>query len=237
MKLKGENKAGIYFTMIVHIMVIIFFLVYNINSITKGESSFVLDFSKQEEVEKLEKELLFKESISKRLDELIANHTSSPSSQVRNVAVNASLKDDRNTDAEKLYKDAKNLADALKKDNSADLNDKDDFVDLNPQSQKKDKKTSNYKGPSVVSYSLDGRKASRLSIPAYRCYAGGEVTVMIQVNNSGVVTNAKVISDISSSDKCLQEYAKRAARLSRFSIDRQAPPKHIGEIVYKFIAQ
>ena len=98
-----------------------------------------------------------------------------------------------------------------------------------------------YKGPSVVSYSLDGRKASRLSIPAYRCMGGGEVTVLITVDPQGNVLNAKIYDDVSSSDPCLREFAVRAARLSRFSALPQNKirelPRQKGEIVYKFIAQ
>ena len=54
-----------------------------------------------------------------------------------------------------------------------------------------------YSGPSVVSYNLEGRKASHLKIPAYRCYGEGDVTVIITVNPQGQVLNAKVMEDIS----------------------------------------
>ena len=94
-----------------------------------------------------------------------------------------------------------------------------------------------YSGPSVVSYTLDGRKASHLKIPAYRCNGGGDVTVIITVNNAGQVVNAKVMDSISSSDQCLRSFAVRAARLSRFSASQNAPANQTGEIVYRFIAQ
>ena len=94
-----------------------------------------------------------------------------------------------------------------------------------------------YSGPSVVSYTLDGRKASHLKIPAYRCYGAGDVTVIITVNNAGQVVGAKVMDSISSSDQCLRNFAVRAARLSRFSASQTAPPNQQGDIVYRFIAQ
>ena len=94
-----------------------------------------------------------------------------------------------------------------------------------------------YTGPSVLSWSLDGRKASRLPIPAYRCMGSGEVTVIITVNNQGNVINAKVDEGLSSKDGCLQGYAVRAARLSRFSASQQAPARQMGTITYAFIAQ
>jgi TonB family protein len=89
----------------------------------------------------------------------------------------------------------------------------------------------------VLSWSLDGRKASRLPIPAYRCYGGGEVTVIITVNNRGDVLNAKVDDGVSSKDHCLQEFAVRAARLSKFSASPEAPARQMGTITYAFIAQ
>ncbi|MBQ2109276.1 MAG: energy transducer TonB, partial [Bacteroidales bacterium] len=94
-----------------------------------------------------------------------------------------------------------------------------------------------YSGPSVISYSLDGRKASKLPIPAYRCYGGGMVTVIIIVDNAGNVVSAKVQDAVSSTDKCLREFAVRAARLSKFSSDPHAPARQTGDIVYQFLAQ
>ena len=104
----------------------------------------------------------------------------------------------------------------------------------NDGKKKEDKK---YSGPSVVSYFLEGRKASKLSIPAYRCMGAGEVTVLITVDNSGTVIAAKVDESCSSEDGCLRAFAIRAARLSRFSADPNAPARQQGNIVYKFIAQ
>ena len=66
--------------------------------------------------------------------------------------------------------------------------------------EKKDEQAKEYTGPSVVSYTLDGRKASHLKIPAYRCYGSGDVTVIITVDNSGRVVGAKVMEEISSED-------------------------------------
>jgi hypothetical protein len=94
-----------------------------------------------------------------------------------------------------------------------------------------------YSGPSVLSWSLDGRKASHLPIPAYRCYGAGEVVVIIAVNNRGDVVNAKVNDELSSTDGCLRNFAIRAARLSKFSSSTTAPARQMGTITYAFIAQ
>ena len=234
----SEDRAGLYITIIFHLVVIIALLAYQLDSALKKEESFVLDFSKEEELEQRQKQEVFKENISKRLDDLIAAARSSQE-PIRNMAVDASeqLKDDRNTDADQLYKDAEKLAQALKE--GQNLEDaRDETVDLEPQEKKKeDSKKKEYSGPSVLSYNLEGRKASLLKIPAYRCYGEGDVTVIITVDPQGNVVGAKVMDEISSSDQCLRNYAVRAARLSKFSASSSAPARQNGEILYRFIAQ
>ena len=233
-----EDKAGLYLTIIVHLVVIIAMLLYQIDSSIRREESFVLDFSKQEEIERQKKEEAFKEDISRRIEELIAASRTS-GEPIRNIAVDAgaTLKDDRNTDAEQLYKDAERLANELKAGQLEDA--REETVELEEEQPKKkdDPKKKEYSGPSVVSYTLDGRKASHLKIPAYKCYGSGDVTVIITVNNQGQVVNAKVLDSVSSGDKCLRDYAIRAARLSRFNADSKAPHNQTGEILYRFIAQ
>ena len=103
-----DDRAGLYITVIFHLTVIIVLLLYQIDSTVRKEESFVLDFSKQEEIERRQKEEVFREDISRKLDELIAAAHNS-SAPIRNIATDASraqLKDDRGTDAEHLYIDA-----------------------------------------------------------------------------------------------------------------------------------
>lgn len=232
-------------TVIFHLTVIIVLLLYQIDATVRRES-FVIDFSKQEEIERqqqemeeMEREIAKMEAIRQRLEEKI----SASSTPVRNIAVDRGgpLKDDRGTDAEQLYKDAERLAQELKngqKSNAFEEKYSDDAVDLGGGGKKdKGKSDKVYSGPSVLSYTLDGRKASKLPIPAYRCYAGGEVTVIIVVNPQGSVIGAEVKDDISSTDQCLRSFAVRAARLSKFSQSSTAPARQTGEIVYRFIAQ
>jgi len=238
---KKEDRAGLYITVIFHLTVIIVLLAYQIDSTIRKEESFVLDFSKQEEIERRQQEEIFKEDISKKLDELISA-AQSQSSQVRNIATDASraqLRDDRGTDAEELYKDAERLAQDLRngQKDAIEENAVDETVEMQHQQKKAQENQKEYSGPSVLSYTLDGRKASHLPIPAYRCYGAGDVTVIITVDNSGRVVRAKVMDEISSSDNCLRSFAVRAARLSRFCASSDAPANQTGEIVYRFIAQ
>lgn len=236
-----ENRAGLYLTVIFHLTVIIVLLLYQIDSSIRREESFVLDFSKQEEIERREKEEMMKQDISQRLEEMIAAARQQTSGQIRNIAVDAGgqLKDDRGTDADQLYKDAERLANELKNGQKDGIEEdaRNETVEMQHQNKPDNNQQKTYSGPSVVSYSLDGRKASHLKIPAYRCYGAGDVTVIITVNPQGQVVNAQVMDAVSSGDQCLRNFAVRAARLSRFSASTTAPARQTGEIVYRFIAQ
>ena len=235
MKLTPDQKAGIYITVSIHLAVIIVLLLVRIGMEVQKENSFVLDFTKQEELEAArEKEELLK-SAAAQLEEMIAAAGGMP---VRNVTVERStLKDDRGTDAEELYKEAERLAQELK-DGQQHPQEQDE-VAVEPIKKEEPKKqdVKPYSGPSVLSWSLDGRQATHLPIPAYRCYGAGEVTVIITVNNQGEVVNAKVDEKTSAQDGCLRTFAVRAARLSKFNASASAPARQIGTITYAFIAQ
>ena len=238
---KKENRAGLYLTVIFHLTVIIVLLLYSINNSLRREESFVLDFTKQEELERRKKEEVMKQDINKKLEDMIAASRKQNSREIRNIAVDAGsqLKDDRGTDADKLYKDAERLARDLKKGQKSGIEEdaREETVEMQHQGKSDNKNQKEYSGPSVVSYTLDGRKAIKLEIPAYRCYGAGDVTVIITVNPQGQVINAQVMDAVSANDQCLRKFAVRAARLSRFSASNTAPAKQTGEILYRFIAQ
>lgn len=239
--IRKEDKAGLYLTVIIHLAVLIVLLAGSLGYSLRRENSFVLDFSKYEDIEKmqaeiarLQKEAEFKEGISRKLQESIDGGRES---EIRNVAVDRSaLKDDRGTDAEQLYKDAERLQKELDSGFEAP---EPEAVTTSGQEESSSRKeqSSTYRGPSVVSYELAGRKASKLPIPAYRCMGAGEVKVLITADPSGTVTSAKVEEGSSSTDECLRAYAIRAARLSKFSAKADAPARQAGYIVYSFIAQ
>ena len=234
MKLTPDQKAGIYITVSIHLAVIIVLLLVRIGMEIQKENSFVLDFTKQEEMEQAREHEELLRSAAAQLEEMIA----AAGMPVRNVTVNSgALKDDRGTDAEELYKEAERLAQELK--DGQEQPQEVDEVAVEPIKKEGSKKeeAKPYSGPSVLSWSLDGRKATRLPIPAYRCYGAGEVTVIITVNNQGDVVNAKVDEKLSAQDGCLRTFAVRAARLSKFNASASAPARQMGTITYAFIAQ
>lgn len=236
MKLTPDQQAGIYITAIIHVAVIIVLLAVQIGFTIQKENSFVLDFTQQEELERMEREVELQRSAAAQLEQMLAAAQSTP---IRNVTVDRSaLKDDRGTDADQLYREAERLAKELRDGQNQTAEDPEAFAAAEPEKPRPAKEPErSYSGPSVLSWSLDGRKASHLPIPAYRCYGAGEVTVIITVNNRGDVVNAKVDESLSSADACLRTYAVRAARLSRFSSSQEAPARQMGTITYAFISQ
>ena len=126
MKLTPDQKAGLYITAIVHLAVIIILLLCQIGYSVQRENSFVLDFTKQEEQEKIEKQEELSRNALAQLESMLSVARSQP---VRNVTVNRSqLKDDRNTDADQLYRDAERLAQDLKDGQHRQQDDPEDYV-------------------------------------------------------------------------------------------------------------
>lgn len=238
--LTRDDKAGLYLTVIFHLVILIILLLTQIGFSLKREDLFVIDFSHDEkkELTKVEQkeERTLDEAVAEKIERMLAGDAGVEFKNTTTSRNKGALKDDRNTDAEKLYADAARLAKDLK--NGIQQDDEDVVVTKPVRVEKKDDGSSrSYSGPSVLSWHLDGRKASHLPIPAYRCYGGGMVTVVITVNTSGKVIDARVLDDVSSQDKCLRDFAVRAARMSRFSASPTAQSKQTGDIVYQFIAQ
>ena len=234
MKLSPDQKAGLYITVSVHLAVIIVFLAVRIGFEVQRENSFVLDFTAQEEAEKKQEQVRLQESVEAQLAQLLA----AQGVPIRNIAVDrASLKDDRGTNAEELYREAERLARELQEGQSRQEPDEDFAAVQDRKPEVKQEKAKPYSGASVLTWSLDGRRASHLRIPAYKCYGSGQVTVIIAVNNQGKVVNAKVDEGSSSSDGCMRGEAVRAARMSQFNASQTAPARQMGSITYAFIAQ
>lgn len=234
--MRKEDRAGLELTIIVHLVVLTVLLLLGIGRELISENSFVLDFSKQEEIERQQEQADFQEDISRRIDDIIAK--ANRDNPVRNVAVSSELRDDRHSSAEAkaLMGDADRLARELKAGYKSDV-EEDAREEAVEYKQETKTEKNEYCGPSVLSWTLEGRKASHLPIPAYRCYGAGTVSVAIAVDQQGKVVNAKVNDSASSDDRCLRDFAVRAARLSRFNRDMSAPVRQGGEIVYSFIAQ
>ncbi len=235
-----ENRIGLLITLAFHLIVIIIALLYQIDATIAREEAFVLDFTKQEEIEKAEKQEKFEAEIGNQVDAMIARALASSQSNLRNIVVNAGdgqLKDDRGTNADQLYKDAARVQEKLRTEKA--VISIEDAGDIGKEKAKEvaSKKGPEYSGPSVLSYDLGGRRGISLKIPAYKCYGEGKVSVAITVSRAGKVLNASIIEGVSSDDPCLRAFAVRAARVSTFEPSTTAPERHQGTILYGFIAQ
>ena len=229
-RLSKETRAGILITVSIHLAVIIVLLETIVTPGLRREMSIEFDFSQIEELERLQKELEFKKDVNKRLNDLLAQHGLDPieeTPELKNVAVNRHTNDLLQENA-RVQQEIKESLERTHEENIV-------YEEYTPQ--KEEEQAVEYNGPSIVSYDLGGRKASRLPIPAYRCLGGGEVTVLIEVDPQGNVINAKVKSDVSTNDSCLRDYAVKAAYRAKFSKSATAPAKQRGDIVYSFIAQ
>jgi hypothetical protein len=232
-----ENKAGIYATVSVHLLVLIILLVFQIHNIREIEVPFVIDFTKQEEAEKLTEKQVRRERFEKELDAMLvpARHA-----HVRNAAVDETeqnLRDDRHSNPSTLYDEAARVQARLDASKAAMQQQQGGDEAVHTGTSAGGSQAGAYKGPSVLSYNLGGRKAMSLPVPVYKCRAGGDVTLQIEVNRKGYVTAAVINTAKSTSNTCLHEAAKRAAAASRFAVDSKAPEPQSGYIVYRFIAQ
>ena len=237
---KRSRRIGLYITAIFHLLLIIVLLIFSISYMRREEVSFITDSEgriakerqlaeeqKQEEIKALAKSQL-EEQMAATPQNLKAIPVSSNTSQ---------LKDDRNTDTRQLKEDMDRLAGKVRETAAIETpKGVDDVPDAGPvTSQEPPKKI--YIGPSVLNWSLEGRRAFSLPIPVYKCRGGGDVTVRIYVQRNGYVQKAQVEENASVPDGCIRNAALAAAKKSRFSMSDTAPEPQIGQITYRFVSQ
>ena len=242
-----EHQSGLYLTMIFHLIILILLTIQGIQGQLKNESVFIFDFSREEaEQAKREEEIRKqqeKEEIEQEVEEMIRRALSSQTP--RNVAVNTADRrqqpDVQSTlgESKSLFDEAKSLQERL--DNTRqqilEMQGSDELAALTIGNEDKEENKETYQGPSVLSYTLDGRRAVFLPIPVYKCEGGGDVIVIIDVNRNGYVVGASINKHESTDNDCLHQAAMDAARRSRFNESSTSPERQKGEIAYRFIAQ
>jgi len=96
----------------------------------------------------------------------------------------------------------------------------------------------NYKGPTRIFYDLTGRTHTYLPIPIYKCEGSGKVTLLIEVDEKGLVRKASIIArESTTSEECLLETAVKTALISRFTANLNSPRLQKGTLTYIFVAQ
>ena len=84
-------------------------------------------------------------------------------------------------------------------------------------------------------YNLSGRTVLKKPIFQPNCNEEGTVYVRIEVNQNGKVIKAIAgIKGTTNTAPCLLKPAKKAALQTRWNMDKNAPKKQIGIIIYKF---
>lgn len=239
-RVKKGKHIGLFATIAFHLVLLIILLVISIHTVVTQETSFVTDsegkLAQEQKDDKIQKEEEVKNLAKGELAEQLAGRSVQEYKSVPVQRSGSSLKDDRNSNMKELYKEAADVQKKVKDAKKYDIQPEGtDNVPNAAPVKKSDAKP--YKGPSVLSWTLDRRNAFSLPIPVYKCQGGGDVSVRISVGRNGYVTSAQIIESSSVSDGCICAAALNAAKRSRFSASETAPNPQVGEIVYRFIAQ
>lgn len=234
------HRVGILSTIIVHLLILILFLIFKIETKKLHYGSTIeMEFEQEKIIEEevVEKTVLLpKDAINPEFE----------SEAIRNFAVdasdkdlNAGLSDEKNIDANELYNEANRLKEQMQSNKQLYEEAQklpEGLIPNIPEKNIPEEKKTQYKGPTVASYYLEGRKAYKLPIPSYKCQLGGQVVVNIVVTTDGRVVDAEIDRANSVTDDCINEAAIDAARRSLFS-PSQNNAKQKGSITYLFVRQ
>lgn len=233
-----EHRVGILATIAFHLLLMVVLLACKLETRkefygSEIELAFEPDEPEMEAVEEPQRELL-------PADALVAEREMEA---VRNFAVdanerdlNANLKDEKNIDADELYREVERLKSQKQENREFFESEPEELAIPNtPQKEVTEEQKAVVDGPTVISYNLPGRKAYELLNPAYKCQKGGQVVVNIVVDGMGNVTKATIDARLSVVEECINAEAQKAAMRSRFS--RSDKASQSGSITYLFVEQ
>lgn len=236
----NHHKIGILSTIAIHLLLIVVFLALKIE--TRKEyygSTIEMEFEEPRE----------EEVVQQKLEPTLPPDALKPEYEteaIRNFAVdaskndlNAGLSDEKNIDADELYREANQVYERMQQNRQL-FEEAQRYIEANipniPEKSVPKEKEGQYKGPTVVSYYLLGRKALHLPVPSYKCELGGQVVVNIEVKPDGRVADATIDRMNSVADDCINQAAIQAAMASIFtSISGTARQR--GSITYLFVHQ
>ncbi|MDR1583221.1 MAG: energy transducer TonB [Prevotellaceae bacterium] len=236
-----DNQIGIYTTVIFHLVIFLALALNEIRTRTMQPKSIELIFHNVEqepEITPEDERKQIEEELNKMLREM-----PNPDVRLPNLAMNAAVQgsesgrgqgavsffSNRNSSSIREERERREKDKEEKKNTGVDDVKMDESAHDNEESQA-------YKGPSIVSYYLEGRTAIYLPVPAYKCLNGGDVVVLIDVNVQGYVVVATIDKRNSSNDDCLHRAAIDAAERARFSTIQKSGNQK-GNIVYRFVPQ
>jgi hypothetical protein len=235
MLLKEEEKniiTGILGTVSVHLIILIVFLLARLDKVHHvHREPLIIEFDEQtyKTLEQLIKESSSKESNVKNLSQ----------EAIKNIAVNTASQLENKISTDKYIEQLKeelNINELNQQHDRSLGNEPILQTEKSDETKPEEKKPSYYKGPTRISYFLEGRTDRYINIPVYKCQGSGSVVVNIIVNQEGQVISTSVASS-NTTEECIINTALQSAGISLFNIDMNAPAKQSGTISYEFVAQ
>jgi hypothetical protein len=241
-----RHKEGILGTIIIHLVLATIVLIMKINTIQNRESALNVNLLTEEEV----KELL--DPDEKKENQTQQKEIFTPAEReflgMRNIGTNEADQK-ANDKVDQMVNDIKNELN-IKDPSPVDRQQapqpapsEDAIPDKSIKEDKIIKRSTTgirtfYKGPTSVSYYLEGRYHENLPIPVYKCQGNGKVVLKIEVNQQGYVVNLEIDRAQSNiPDACILETAEKAAKTTRFNFGNTGPAIQKGTLTYIFIAQ
>lgn len=236
-----DHRLGLSVMIIVYLLLgIVFFSSKIIVGSRPHTQGIYVDLQTLEELEK-EKERLQREIEMKKQQDI--EWSKIRNLQSNDAMLNEELKDDRNSNTAALNEAIKSVAEGMKANRAAyeaGVAEAESILNDRPQSeqnqQQKKGEDSKYKGGVTVRFEFRNpvRTKRHLIVPAYTSDTGGQVEVLVTVNQGGEVIAARIKSG---GNEIMREEALKAARQSLFNIDNSAPARHEGIIIYTFLPQ
>lgn len=242
MKRYEGRMAGVLGTVIIHLLAAILFFTVKLNSLKReNEQEFLLLFDQIMEEPEPVPDITLPDALDAQSDVDL---------MIRNIVRNLSNPENPVIDPREyqdMVKEEMIRKGQLTEDNFIDdwkkRQNEEGTIEVTEKLKEEQQKTTdtkpiNYQGPTRVYYRLDNRYHTHMPIPVYKCEAAGKVSLSIEVDRSGTVISAKVISSESTtSDQCLLETATKSALESRFNPDSNAPARQTGTLTFHFVAQ
>lgn len=239
------HKVGILGTISIHLSLAIVLLIIKMNfNPTPRQVEVEVNFNNELlPITEEQKEKIDKEAVA--VAELLRHGLEAGA--IKNVAVDAAsnelnptLQDDKGINASDLYREAGMVKQRLNENKDhyeKSLMNGQEEIPNTPIKNTAPKEEGKYKGPAVISYFLEGRKAIGLPVPSYKCQFGGQVVVDIEVSPEGKVVKASIDSKNSLNDDCIDSSAIAAAYDSYFTVSPNSPSRQKGSITYLFVPQ
>ncbi|MCU0461703.1 MAG: hypothetical protein MUF36_06785 [Bacteroidales bacterium] len=246
---KYEGKVvGILGAVIIHLIAAIIFMSFQLRSLQSDQKDmFTIEFAQVEVPEEVPKLIELPKSNIERIlqgdDEMLniaRNLSNRPTEEINPSDYIDMVKDELIRDG-KLgtdnYIDEQKRLSELNSEENLSVEEKTDESDKEKPSES-EKMAANYQGPTRIYYDLAGRTHTYLPIPIYKCQGSGKIVLSIQVNQKGIVEEARIVEgESTTTDICLVETAVTTALISRFNADINSPKLQAGTLTYHFVAQ